>query len=95
MDNRCHVEKTIKIPLSELRIIRFVCLRKGCSGVAEMHLDRLLGFTGSLVCPCCGKEHMVKQVGAVGGLMAFAMSHGNLTNNQEFSVEFVVPMPDA
>lgn len=93
MKNGCIVEKSIKIELAELAIIRLVCNRTDCGGVAEMPVARLSGLTGQVLCPSCNQAFPVKSIGSIGGLKALGVSLANLIGDPSFSVEFAVPDP--
>ena len=86
-------EKIIKVPLDELQTIRFICKRQGCGGVVEFPTARLTGPVG-LTCPSCNQPFPVSQIGSIGGLRALGMAITNLTGNNDFEVEFVVPDPN-
>lgn len=88
------METNVKIPLDELTTVRLVCKRKSCGGVVEMPTSRLQALIGPPLCPSCQQPFVVKQVGSVGGLQALGMSLQNLIGGLDFSVEFVVPMPN-
>lgn len=93
MTNRCSMEKTLKVPLSELRTVRLVCNRADCGGVAELPTDRLDGLTGAVSCPSCGHALTPRTIGSISGLKALGMTLKSLAGEPGFSVEFVLLAP--
>lgn len=92
MESRCIVEKTLKIPLAELKTVGLVCNRADCGGVAEMPTDRLDGLTGGVMCPSCGHPLTPKSIGSLGGSKALGLVLKSLAGESGFSVEFVLPV---
>jgi len=88
------VEKIIKIPLAELRTVRFACQRHNCGGVAEVAVERLGALPGAVLCPSCNTAFKFKQVGAVDGLKALGMVLASMSNEDDVSVEFLIHDPD-
>jgi len=83
-------ENILKIPLRELETIRLVCQRENCGGVAEIPARRLEALVGQVQCPSCSQPFSIKHVGNISGLKALGMAVKNLTDENDFSVEFLL-----
>lgn len=83
------IEKILKIPLSELKTIRFRCMAKDgkpCDGVIEINIDNI--GTAILRCPQCGTE--LRRTNIDEALKQFGKAFQILNNNDFISLEFVL-----
>jgi len=87
-------QKIIKIPLGELRTVRFVCVRQNCGGVAEIPVERLGSLPGAVQCPSCNTAFKFKPVGAVDALKGLGMVLASISDGEGVSVEFLIDDPD-
>jgi hypothetical protein len=87
------VKQPLRVPFGEIKVVRLVCKRENCGGVAEIPVTRLEALVGATLCPSCGQAFPVKALGGIAGLKALGISLTNLVGEQHFMVEFVVPDP--
>jgi hypothetical protein len=80
------VEKLLKIPVTEISVVRVEC--KNCGGAADIPLDRLQHAT--LRCPSCGTENRRANVDEAFRHLAVWLQH--LQKIQEIRVQFLVPV---
>ena len=94
------LKTTATVPLEDLGTVRFVCRRGAvpCGGVAEFPIARLSNpGVAAPVCPCCNRPFDAPKIGALMNAPPFlALSHAitHLAGQQDFGVEFVVPVPE-
>jgi hypothetical protein len=82
----CIMERVIKVPLSEIALIRFVC--KVCKAGVDVPVDRLA--KAKLTCPACGHESRRPDID--GAIINFAAGLCQLQNSKEIEVQFVIPL---
>jgi hypothetical protein len=84
-------KKLLEILLSELKIIRLVCAKQGCGGIAEIPIGKLISVP-HLGCPVCGQSFNVN-IPNEGFPLAILCQGINFLNAQsdKFQVQFVIP----